>query len=83
MPPWPGATKAMGVSFIPARNMLKYDTVKYSAAVEMECPFTGNTWPCQPFIPTWQSSTHRADVYGNCQIEDHGLRFDLPAPRNV
>ena len=32
----------MGVPFIPVRSMLGTDTLKYSAAKVIECPFTGD-----------------------------------------
>ena len=68
---WRYKAAAMGVSFIPARNMLGTDTVKYSAAVEMECPFTGKKYLALPALYPDVAiiHVHRADVYGNCQIE--------------
>jgi len=68
---WRYRAAAMGVSFIPARCMLGTDTVKYSAAVEMECPFTGKKYLALPalFPDVAIIHVHRADVYGNCQID--------------
>ena len=38
---WRIKAAAMGLSFIPARNIMGTDTFKYSAAKEIICPFTG------------------------------------------
>ncbi len=68
---WRYKAAAMGVSFIPTRTMLGTDTVKHSAAVEMECPFTGRKYLALPalFPDVALIHVHRADVYGNCQID--------------
>jgi glutaconate CoA-transferase subunit A len=68
---WRYKAAAMGISFIPTRTMLGTDTVKYSAAVEMECPFTGKKYLALPalFPDVALIHVHRADVYGNCQID--------------
>ncbi len=68
---WRYKAAAMGVSFIPARSMLGTDTVKYSAAVEMECPFTEKKYLALPALYPDLAiiHVHRADVYGNCQID--------------
>ncbi|MEW5783809.1 MAG: CoA-transferase [Bacillota bacterium] len=68
---WRYKAAAMGVSFIPARCMLGTDTVQYSAAVEMECPFTGKKYLALPALypDVGVIHVHRADVYGNCQID--------------
>ncbi len=68
---WRFKAAAMGLSFIPARCMLGTDTVKYSAAVEMECPFTGKKYLALPALYPDVAiiHVHRADVYGNCQID--------------
>lgn len=68
---WRYKAAAMGVSFIPARSMLGTDTVKHSAAVEMECPFTGKKYLALPALYPDVAiiHVHRADVYGNCQID--------------
>jgi glutaconate CoA-transferase, subunit A len=62
---------AMGVPFLPARNMLGTDTFKYSAAKTMCCPFTENElvllpalYPDVAFI-----HVHEADVFGNCRFK--------------
>ena len=68
---WRYKAAAMGISFIPARCMLGTDTVKYSAAMEMECPFTGKKYLALPALYPDVAiiHVHRADVYGNCQID--------------
>ncbi len=68
---WRYKAAAMGVSFIPARSMLGTDTVKHSAAVELECPFTGKKYLALPALYPDVAiiHVHRADVYGNCQID--------------
>jgi glutaconate CoA-transferase subunit A len=62
---------ASGVPFIPARCMLGTDTFSRSAAVEIECPFTGQrlvalpaVYPDVAFI-----HVHESDCYGNCRIK--------------
>lgn len=68
---WRYKAAAMGISFIPARCMLGTDTVKYSAAVEMPCPFTGKKYLALPALHPDIAviHVHRADIYGNCQID--------------
>lgn len=68
---WRFKAAAMGVSFLPCRSMLGTDTFKYSAAVEIECPFTGKKYAALPALYPDVALIHasRADVYGNCQID--------------
>ncbi len=68
---WRYKAAAMGVSFLPVRCMLGTDTGKRSAAVEMECPFTGSKYLAVPALypDVGIIHVHRADVYGNCQID--------------
>jgi glutaconate CoA-transferase subunit A len=61
---------ASGVPYIAARCMLGTDTFGRSAAVEIECPFTGQklvalpaVYPDVAFI-----HVHESDCYGNCRI---------------
>ncbi len=68
---WRFKAAAMGLPFLPGRSMLGTDTFKYSAAKEIECPFTGQKllalpalYPDVAFI-----HVHRCDIYGNCQID--------------
>ncbi len=77
---WRYKAAAMGVSFLPVRCMLGTDTEKYSAAVEMKCPFTDAKYLAVPALypDVGIIHVHRADVYGNCHIDgimvaDHDL----------
>ena len=61
---------AMGVPFLPTRNMMGTDTFKYSGAKMITCPYTGKRlvalpalYPDVAFI-----HVHEADVYGNCRF---------------
>jgi glutaconate CoA-transferase subunit A len=62
---------AMGVSFLPGRNMMGTDTFKYSAAKAGQCPFTGQRYCLYPAL--WPDvaaiHVHEADVYGNCRVK--------------
>lgn len=62
---------AMGVSFIPGRNLMGTDTFKYSAAKTVKCPFTGQIYSLYPAL--WPDvaaiHVHEADVYGNARIK--------------
>jgi hypothetical protein len=51
--------------------MLGTDTLKYSAAKVVECPFTGQKLCLLPalILDVGLIHVHRADKYGNCQIE--------------
>jgi glutaconate CoA-transferase subunit A len=68
---WRYRAASMGISFIPARCMMGTDTIAYSAAVEMECPYTGKKYVALPALypDVGMIHVHRADVYGNCQID--------------
>jgi acyl CoA:acetate/3-ketoacid CoA transferase alpha subunit len=68
---WRFKATAMGVPFIPARSMLGTDTLKYSAAKVVRDPFTGVKVVLIPalILDVGLIHVHRADVYGNCQIE--------------
>lgn len=68
---WRFKAAAMGLPYLPSRVMLGTDTFKYSGAKEGLCPFTNQKlallpalYPDIAFI-----HVHRADIYGNCQIE--------------
>jgi len=58
---------AMGVSFLPGRNMMGTDTFKHSAAKVVRCPFTEQVYCLYPAL--WPDVSaihvHEADVYGN------------------
>ncbi len=68
---WRFKAAAMGVPFIPVRSMLGSDTLKYSAAKVVECPFTGQKVALLPalILDVGFIHVHRADRYGNCQID--------------
>jgi len=61
---------AMGVAFVPGRNMLGTDTFRRSAALAARCPFTGKIHALYPAL--WPDvaaiHVHEADVFGNCRI---------------
>lgn len=68
---WRFKAAAMGVPFVPVRSMLGTDTLKYSAAKVIECPFTGEPIALIPALVLDVGIIHvnRADKYGNCQID--------------
>lgn len=68
---WRMKAAAMGVPFLPTRSMLGTDTLAYSAAKVIEDPFTGTKVALLPalVLDVALIHVHRADKYGNCQIE--------------
>ncbi len=68
---WRLKAAAMGLPYLPSRVMLGTDTFKYSAAKEVECPFTGQKLAALPALYPDVAfiHVHRADIYGNCQID--------------
>ncbi|MEO0079593.1 MAG: CoA-transferase [candidate division WOR-3 bacterium] len=68
---WRFKAAAMGVPFLPVRSMLGTDTLKFSAAKVGEDPFTGKPVCLLPalFLDVGLIHVHRADRYGNCQID--------------
>ena len=68
---WRMKATAMGVPFLPTRSMLGTDTLAYSAAKVVEDPFTGMKVALLPalVLDVALIHVHRADKYGNCQIE--------------
>jgi acyl CoA:acetate/3-ketoacid CoA transferase alpha subunit len=68
---WRFKAAAMGVPFLPTQVMLGTDTFRYSAARVVECPFTGQKLCLLPalILDVGLIHVHRADMYGNCQIE--------------
>jgi acyl CoA:acetate/3-ketoacid CoA transferase alpha subunit len=68
---WRMKATAMGVPFLPARSMLGTDMIKYSAAKVVEDPFTGMKVCLVPalILDVALIHVHRADRYGNAQIE--------------
>ena len=61
---------AMGVPFVPARNLLGTDTFEYSASKIIECPYTGKKLSLQPALYPDVSiiHVHESDIYGNARI---------------
>jgi len=72
----------MGVSFVPARNMMGTDTFRYSGAKKVECPFTGMDYILLPALYPDISiiHVHEADIYGNCRFKGI-LTADLDVAR--
>lgn len=68
---WRYKAAVMGVPFLPARSILGTDVFKHSAAKEIICPFTGQRLAAIPalFPDIGIIHVHRADVYGNAQID--------------
>ena len=68
---WRYKAAAMGVPFLPARVMLGSDTQRYSAAREIIDPYSGGTYLAVPalFPDVAVIHVHRADMYGNAQID--------------
>jgi len=68
---WRMKAAAMGLPFLPARSLLGTDVFKHSAAKEITCPFTGEKLVALPalFPDIGIVHAHRADVYGNAQID--------------
>jgi glutaconate CoA-transferase subunit A len=62
---------AMGVSFLPGRNVMGTDTFKHSAAKIVKCPFTGKRYCLFPAL--WPDVSvihvHEADIYGNARFK--------------
>lgn len=68
---WRWLAAMMGLPFIPSRNLLGTDTLRYSSCKVIEDPFGGKpitlipaAYPDVAFI-----HVHRCDVYGNAQID--------------
>lgn len=63
---WRFKAAAMGVPFIPVRSMLGTDTLKYSAAKVVKCPFTGDLLCLLSalILDVGLIHVHRADKYG-------------------
>lgn len=68
---WRMKAAAMGIPFLPTRSMLGTDMVKYSAAKVVEDPFTKLKVCLLPalILDVGIIHVHRADRFGNCQIE--------------
>ncbi len=77
---WRFKATSMGVPFIPVRSMLGTDTLKYSSAKVAVCPFTGIKVCLIPalILDVGLIHVHRADRYGNAQIEGiSGFAFEM------
>lgn len=68
---WRFKAAAMGLPYLPARTMLGTDTFQYSAGREVDCPFTGEKLIALPALHPDVAviHVHRADIFGNCQID--------------
>jgi glutaconate CoA-transferase subunit A len=68
---WRMKAAAMGIPFLPIRSMLGSDMIKYSPSKVVEDPFTGIKVCLIPalILDVALIHVHRADRYGNCQIE--------------
>lgn len=62
---------AMGVPYLPTRNMMGTDTFKYSAAKIGTCPFTGKKLVLLPALSPDVGiiHVHESDIYGNCRFK--------------
>jgi glutaconate CoA-transferase, subunit A len=77
---WRMKAASMGVPFIPVRSMLGTDTLRYSAAKVVADPFTGIKVCLLPalILDVALIHVHRADRYGNAQIEGiRGFAFEM------
>lgn len=61
---------AMGVPFLPSKNMMGTDTFKFSAGKIVNCPFTEKKVALMPALYPDVSfiHVHEADIYGNCRF---------------
>lgn len=68
---WRFKAAGMGLPYLPVRTMLGTDTFEYSAAKEVECPFTGQKLCALPALPldVGLIHVHRCDEFGNAQID--------------
>ena len=64
---------AMGVPFLPSLTMLGSDLMGIGGTKTMSCPFTGETVSLVPalFPDVAVLHVHRADRFGNCQIDGY------------
>jgi glutaconate CoA-transferase subunit A len=62
---------AMGVPFVPTRNVMGTDTFKYSASKIIECPYTGKKLAAMPALYPDVSviHVHESDIYGNSRFK--------------
>jgi glutaconate CoA-transferase subunit A len=64
---------AMGVPFLPSLTMLGSDLMAVGGVKTLECPYTGATLALIPalFPDVALLHVHRADRFGNCQIDGY------------
>jgi len=64
---------AMGIPFLPSLAMLASDLAEVTECKTMKCPFTGERLNLIPalFPDVALIHVHRADIYGNCQIDGY------------
>ncbi|MBU1879803.1 MAG: CoA transferase subunit A [Chloroflexi bacterium] len=77
---WRFKAAAIGIPFVPTRSMLGTNTLKYSAAKVVECPFTGEKVCLLPalILDVGLIHVHKADQYGNAQVEGiSGFAFEM------
>lgn len=67
---WRLKAAAMGISFMPARNILGTSTFHYSGAKEILCPFTDQKYAAYPALfPDFAAiHVHECDIYGNARV---------------
>ena len=72
---------AQGIPFIPVKVMLGTDTMMNSPGKVVKCPFTGEKVLLLPSLnpDVCILHAHRADMYGNVQIDGHIVKDDLQA----
>lgn len=72
---------AQGIPFIPVKVMLGTDTMENSPGKVIKCPFTGEKVLLLPALnpDVLIMHAHRADIYGNIQIDGHIVKDDLQA----
>ena len=72
---------AQGIPFIPVKVMLGTDTMMNSPGKVVRCPFTGEKVLLLPSLnpDVCILHAHRADMYGNVQIDGHIVKDDLQA----
>lgn len=72
---------AQGIPFIPVKVMLGTDTMMHSPGKVVKCPFTGEKVLLLPSLnpDVLVMHAHRADMYGNIQIDGHIVKDDLQA----
>ncbi|MFX1236912.1 MAG: CoA transferase subunit A [Promethearchaeota archaeon] len=72
---------AQGIPFIPIKVMLGTDTMRQSPGKVVQCPFTGEKVLLLPSLnpDVLIMHAHRADMYGNVQIDGTIIKDDLQA----